>query len=90
MALGASSGQIHRLVFGQGMLQVLIGLGVGMTAAFGVTRILRTILAGNVSPTDPATFVAASFLLAIAALLGCWIPARRAMGVDPVVALRQE
>jgi putative ABC transport system permease protein len=69
MALGASPRQIHRLVFRQGIAQVVIGLAIGLTAAFGLTRILRTLLAGNVSPTDPTAFVVASSLLAIATLL---------------------
>jgi putative ABC transport system permease protein len=89
MALGASAQNIHRLVFGQGMLQLAIGLGVGLAAAFGITRILRTLLV-QVSPTDPGTFITVSLVLALAAVLGCWIPARRAMSVDPVVALRNE
>ena len=90
MALGASSRQILALVFSQGILQMGIGLALGLAGAFGVTRILRTILAGNVSPTDPATFVAAASILALAAGLGCYIPARRATNVDPVIALRDE
>ncbi len=90
MALGASSASIHRMVFGHGLRQLAIGLIAGLGAAFGVTRILKTLLAGNVSPTDPVTFAAATLILATAALLGCWIPARRAMGVDPIVALRHE
>jgi predicted permease len=90
MALGASSRQIHRLVFVQGLAQVVVGLAIGLAAAFGLTRVLRTILAGSVSPTDPTTFVVASFLLAIATVLGCWVPARRATNVDPIVALRQD
>ena len=90
MALGASSRQILALVFSQGILQMAIGLALGLAGALGVTRILRTILAGSVSPTDPATFAAAASILALAAVLGCYIPARRATNVDPVVALRDE
>jgi len=90
MALGASSGTIHGLVFGQGMAQLGIGLVVGLGAAFGLTRILKTLLAGSVSPTDPVTFSIAALVLSIAAVLGCWVPARRATSVDPVVALRHE
>jgi putative ABC transport system permease protein len=90
MALGASSRQILALVFSQGIVQMAIGLALGLAGAFGVTRILRTILAGSVSPTDPATFAAAASILALAAVLGCYIPARRATNVDPVVALRDE
>ena len=90
MALGASSREIHGLVFSQGMLQLAIGLSIGLAGAFGVTRILRSVLVSSVSPTDPATFATATFVLALAAVLGCLIPARRAMSVDPVVALRHE
>jgi predicted permease len=90
LALGATSRQIHSLVFRQGMTQLAIGLAIGLAGAFGLTRILRTILAGNVSPTDPSTFIAAASILAAAAVLGSWIPARRATSVDPVVALRHE
>jgi predicted permease len=90
VALGASTRQIHSLVFRQGMSQLAIGLSVGLAGAFGLTRILRTILAGNVSPTDPSSFIVAASILAVAAILGCWIPARRATNVDPVVALRHE
>lgn len=89
MALGASAQSIHGLVFAQGMRELIIGLAVGLAAAFGITRILRTLLV-QVSPSDPGTFAVVSFVLALAAMLGCWIPARRAMNVDPVVALRHE
>ena len=90
MALGASSNEIYRLVFSSGMLQIGIGLALGLAGAFGVTRILKSILATTVSPTDPVTFLLAAGLLAAAGGFGCLIPARRAMAVDPVVALRHE
>ena len=86
MALGAS-GQILAMVFAQGMRQLLAGLAVGLLAASGVTRVLTSLLV-QVSPTDPTTFLLISLVLGAAA--GCLIPARRAMSVDPVVALRNE
>jgi ABC-type antimicrobial peptide transport system permease subunit len=76
-------------VFKQGMLPVGIGLTVGLPAAFAVTPLLKSQLVG-VSPADPLTIVGASATLVVAAILGCLIPARRAMRVDPVVALRHE
>jgi predicted permease len=90
MALGASTHQIGRLVFTQGMTQLSIGLAIGLLASFGVTRILRRIVVGDISTTDPVSFTIAAAALAFAAALGCWIPARRATRVDPVIALRNE
>jgi len=89
MALGASGQDILSMVFTQGLRQLAIGLAVGLLAAWGVTRVLSSLLV-QVSPTDPATFVLISLMLGAAAMLGCLIPARRAMSVDPVVALRNE
>jgi predicted permease len=89
MAMGASARQILHLVFALGMRQMAIGLGVGLAGAFALTRVLRSVLV-EVSPNDPGTFLAASLALAVAAALGCLIPARRAMGVAPVVALRHD
>jgi ABC-type antimicrobial peptide transport system permease subunit len=89
MALGASGQNILSMVFAQGMRQLLIGLAVGLLAAFGATRVIGSLLV-QVSPTDPATFILISLVLGAAATLGCLIPARRAMSVDPVIALRNE
>ena len=89
MALGATANGILRLLFGEGMLYGAIGLGIGVLGAFGVTRILKAAVERAV-PADPATFVIASIILIAAAALGCWVPARRAMRVDPAVALRHE
>jgi predicted permease len=89
VAMGASRWNILRLIFSQGMRQLAFGLTVGLAAAFGVTRILSALLVG-ISPTDPVTFTAVAVVLTIAGMLGCWIPARRAIRVDPVVALRHE
>jgi putative ABC transport system permease protein len=77
------------MIFAQGMRQLGIGLLVGIAAALGLTRVLASFLA-NVSTTDPATFALVALVLILAAICGCLIPARRAMRVDPVVALRHE
>jgi putative ABC transport system permease protein len=87
MAVGGTARDIVWLVFTQGLRQVVIGLIVGLIAAFAVTRVLRAVLVG-VSPSDPLTFLAVALVLMLAGVLGCAIPARRAVRVDPVVALR--
>lgn len=89
MAMGATARTILQLLFRQGMLRVAVGVAIGLIGAFGVTRVLKAILV-QVAPADPMTFATASVVLAIAAAFGCWIPARRAMRVDPMVALRHE
>jgi putative ABC transport system permease protein len=89
MAFGASGASILQLVAGQGLKLSMLGIGIGLLAAFAVTRVMSTMLVG-VSPTDPLTFAAiAAFFLAVTAL-ACWIPARRAARLDPVQALREE
>ena len=88
-AMGATAGDILRLVFKQGMFPVGIGLTIGLPAALAVTPILKSQLV-NISPTDPITLLVASGVLVLSATLGCWIPAHRAMRVGPAVALRHE
>ncbi len=89
MALGAQSHDVLGLVVRQGMTLVAIGLGLGLCGAWALTRWLSSFLFG-IGATDPPTFVAVVLLLSSAALLACWIPARRATKVDPMIALRCE
>ena len=89
MALGAEPRDVLKLVVGQGMKLVVLGLGLGLIAALGLTRWLKTQLFG-VEATDPLTYAVIAALLTAVALLACYLPARRAMRVDPLVALRHE
>jgi predicted permease len=87
LALGAVPSSIFGLILGDGLKLVAIGTAIGLAAAFATTRYIQTLLFG-VDPIDAATFVAVSVVLAAAAALACFMPARRAMRVDPMVALR--
>ncbi|MGH9833108.1 MAG: ABC transporter permease, partial [Blastocatellia bacterium] len=89
LALGAQPRDLLKLVVGQGMILVLIGLVIGAGASFALTRLIEKLLFG-VSATDPLTFAVIPLLLAGVALLACWIPARRATRMDPLAALRHE
>ncbi len=89
MALGARRGDVLRLVLGRAAVVTAVGLGVGVVAALGLTRVLTTLLY-QVTPTDPTTLVAVALVLGAVSLLACYVPARRAMKVDAVTALRSE
>jgi putative ABC transport system permease protein len=89
MALGAQSGDVSRLFIKQGMTLVMVGVGLGLSGAFALTRVMTSLLFA-VGAKDPLTFAAVAVLLSLIALLACYIPARRAAHVDPLIALRHE
>ena len=89
MALGARQSHVLRLIFGQSLMMLLIGTVIGLAGAFALTRLMSTLLFG-VTSTDPLTYVSVVGILTIVALLACYIPARRAAKVDPLIALRYE
>jgi putative ABC transport system permease protein len=89
MALGAGAREVLKLVVRQALILIAIGLGLGLAGSFVLTRVIQTALYG-VTPTDPATFTGVSLLLILVALLACLIPTRRAVRVDPTVALHYE
>jgi predicted permease len=87
MALGAEGPQVSWMFLKRGLIQLALGLSIGLAAAFGVSRVMRTLLV-QVTPTDPLTFVAITVLLSVTAIAACLIPARRATRIDPLIALR--
>ena len=89
LALGADRRDILSLVVGNGMRLAGFGLALGLAAAFGAVRVISRLLFG-VRPLDPLTFVVVLAVLAVIALIACYLPARRAMAVDPIIALRQD
>ena len=89
MALGAQPGDMLRSVVGQGIGLAVFGVGLGLIASFGLTRFLSSLLFG-VSSTDPLSYAVAVAVLFTVVLLACYIPVRRAMGVDRMIALRYE
>ena len=89
MALGARQSDVSRMVLRKGLGLVAVGVVIGMCASFALTRFLASQIWG-VSPTDPWTFGSVIALIVVAGLLACYMPARRAMKVDPMAALRQE
>jgi putative ABC transport system permease protein len=88
MALGAETSQISWLVMKRGLIQLAIGLSIGLVGAYFLTQVLQTLLVAGVTPRDPATFATIAIVLSIVAMLACVIPARRAARVDPLIALR--
>ena len=89
IALGASRRDVLRLVLARGVLLVALGLAIGLAGSFSLTRLLGTLLWG-VTPTDPLTYVAVIMTLVTVAMLACYLPARRALDVEPTIALRYE
>ena len=89
MTLGAQPPDVLRMILGQGGKIALVGIVIGIVVAFGLTRLMSGLLF-SVSPSDPATFAAVAGLVGLVAIFACYIPARRAMRVDPIVALRHE
>jgi len=89
LALGAARSDVFRMVLKQGMIPALMGVSVGLVGAFALARLIRNLLFG-VSPSDPTTLFVIATTLTIVALLACWIPARRATRVDPMLALRYQ
>jgi putative ABC transport system permease protein len=89
MALGARRGDVLRMILREGAWLALVGVAIGVAVSLAITHLMATLLF-NISPSDPLTLVAVAVLLSLVALLASYIPARRAMRVDPMVALRYE
>jgi len=89
MALGADSGSVRNMIVRQGMSVAVAGIVIGLASAYGLTRVIASLLFG-VTAKDPAVFVIVPLLLSAVALVGVWLPARRAARIDPLRALRTE
>jgi putative ABC transport system permease protein len=89
MAMGAQRGDVVRLIVGGGMKLTLVGIVIGLSAAAALSRMIQAMLF-EVAPSDPASYAATALLLLAVAALACYVPARRAMRVDPIVALRAQ
>ncbi len=89
MALGAQASDVLKMILRQGLALLFIGIAIGLAGAFALTRAMTSLLF-EVSATDPLTFIAIALLLTMVALLACYLPARRATRVDPIMALHNE
>jgi putative ABC transport system permease protein len=89
IALGAAPGRVVAMLLGQGLLAAAVGLGLGLVGAIGLSRVISGLLFG-VEPTDPLCFVGSALVLSVVAVVACFLPARRATVIDPMLALRTE
>jgi predicted permease len=89
MALGASESEVLSLIGKQGLMLVIVGMGIGLISALGLTRLMAGLLYG-ITPSDPPTYFSLTFILALVATFACWLPARRATRINPMIAIRSE